>query len=86
MTTLTVTIEDKKTEKAVKAILDALSLNYRVHKKAAEAASADRPLNKAEKAMYNRLKRSFEQIKLHQEGKIELPDIDELLIQLEDEL
>ncbi len=82
MTTLTVTIEDKKTEKAVKAILDALSLNYRVHKKAEKAASADRPLNTAEKAMYNRLKRSFEQIKLHQEGKIELPDARQLLNEL----
>ncbi len=86
MTTLTVTIEDKKTEKAVKAILDALSLNYRVHKKAEEVKPAERPLNKAEKAMYNRLKRSFEYIKLDQEGKIELPGIDEVLSPLENEL
>lgn len=30
MTTLTVNIEDKKTEKAVKAVLEALGLNYEI--------------------------------------------------------
>lgn len=32
MTTLTVNINDKKTEKAVKAVLDALGLNYSIDK------------------------------------------------------
>jgi len=41
-----------------------------------------RPLNKAELRIYKRLKRSFEQIKLHQEGKIELRDARELLKEL----
>jgi len=40
---------------------------------------ANPPLNKAEQELYNRLKRSFKQIKLHQEGKIELRDARTLL-------
>jgi len=43
---------------------------------------ATRPLTKAEKRVYNKLKRSFEEIKLHQEGKIELRDARELLNEL----
>jgi len=80
MTTLTVNIDNKKSEKAVKAVLDALGLTYNV-----ESAPTDtqRPLNKAEQKVYNRLKKSFEQIKLHQEGKIELRTIEEFLGELE---
>lgn len=79
MTTLTVNIDNKKSEKAVKAVLDALGLSYNV-----EPAKTDseRPLNKAEQKVYNKLKRSFEEIKLHQEGKIELKTIEEVLAQL----
>ena len=79
MTTLTVNIDNKKSEKAVKAVLDALGLSYNV-----ESATADkqRPLNKAEQKVYEKLKRSFEQIRLHQEGKIELKSIEEVLAEL----
>ncbi len=77
MTTLTVNINDKKTEKAVKAIFEALGLSYAEDRKVIQE-----PLNKAEQAMYNRLKNSFEQIKLHQEGKIKLRDARELLDEL----
>ncbi|WP_316805714.1 hypothetical protein [Pedobacter agri] len=83
MTTLTVNINNKKTEKAVKAVLDALGLSYAEDKK---GKVTQEPLNKAEQAMYNRLKNSFEQIKLHQEGKIKLKSIEELLSELEDEI
>ncbi|PWS31871.1 hypothetical protein [Pedobacter paludis] len=83
MTTLTVNINDKKTEKAVKAVLEALGLSYAENKK---NKSTQEPLNKSEQAMYNRLKNSFEQIKLHQEGKIKLRSIEELLSELEDEV
>lgn len=76
MTTLTVNIDNKKSEKAVKAVLDALGLSYNVE---ANIKTEDRPLNKAEQRLYDGLKRSLEQIKLHQEGKIELPDARELL-------
>jgi hypothetical protein len=41
-----------------------------------------KPLNKAERAMYRRLKKSFNQIKLHQEGKIKLKTIEEVLAEL----
>ena len=79
MTTLTVNIDDKKSEKAVKAVLDALGLSYNVNP---SADPAQRPLNKSEQRLYNNLKHSFEQIKLHQEGKIELRDVSELLNEL----
>jgi GTP cyclohydrolase I len=79
MTTLTVNIDNKKTEKAIKAVLDAFGLDYNV---AQNADSAKRPLTKAEQAMYKRLKRSFEQIRLHQEGKIKLPTIEDVLAEL----
>ncbi|RDC57490.1 hypothetical protein DU508_10090 [Pedobacter chinensis] len=79
MTTLTVKIDNKKTEKAVKAVLDALGLSYAEDK---GIKKAQEPLNNAEQAMFNRLKNSFEQIKLHQEGKIKLRDARELLDEL----
>ncbi len=77
MTTLTVNIENKKSEKAVKAMLDALGLNYEVASNSKVKASV-----KAEEEIYNRLKDSFEQIKLHQEGKIELRDAKDFLDEL----
>ena len=83
MTTLTVNIENKKTEKAVKAVLEALGLNYNIEQ---DAKPARRPLNKAEQKVYNNLKHSFEQIKLHKEGKIELQDARTMLLELEAEL
>ena len=78
MTTLTVNIDNKKSEKVVKAVLDALGLSYNVD----VADKAQRPLNKAEQRLYNNLKHSFEQIKLHPEGMIELRDARELLNEL----
>ena len=79
MTTLTVNIDNKKSEKAVKAVLDALGLSYNIE---SNPDPAQRPLNKAEQRVYNNMKRSLEQIKLHQKGKIELRDARELLHEL----
>jgi hypothetical protein len=79
MTTLTVNIDNKKSEKAVKAVLDALGLSYNIE---SNPDQPQRPLNKAEQRVYNNMKRSLEQIKLHQEGKIELRDARELLHEL----
>ena len=81
MTTLTVNIDDKKTEKAIKVVLDAFGLDYNV-KQGADPLANERPLTKSEQAMYNRLKRSFEQIKLHQEGKINLHTIEDVLAEI----
>ncbi len=78
MTTLTVNIEDKKTEKAIKAVLDAFGLDYNVEKATREV----RPLNKQEQKMYDRLERSVKQIKLYKEGKIELKTIEEVLAEI----
>ena len=79
MTTLTVNIENKKSEKAVKAVLDALGLNYEV---ASNIKAKERTPNRAEHTLYKRLKDSFEQINLHQEGKIELRDAKDFLDEL----
>jgi hypothetical protein len=79
MTTLTVNIDNKKSEKAVKAVLDALGLSYNIE---SNPDQAHRPLNKAEQRMYKNMKQSLAQIKLHQEGKIELRDARELLNEL----
>jgi len=79
MTTLTVNIENKKTEKAVKAVFDALGLDYQISQSVAEIK---RPLNKAEQQLYKKLKSSFKDIKLHQEGKLELKTIEEVLAEL----
>ena len=79
MTTLTVNIDDKKTEKAIKAVLDALNLDYSVEQ---QPGTAKRPLNKSEQVIYNRLKKSAEEIKLYKEGKIKLQDATEFLNEL----
>jgi len=79
MTTLTVNIDNKKTEKAVKAVLDAFGLNYSVKQ---GAGPAGRPLNKSEKVIYNSLKRSIVEINLYKEGKIKLQDASEFLNEL----
>jgi hypothetical protein len=79
MTTLTVNIEDKKTERAIKAVLDAFDLNYNIEH---NIASAKRPLNKSEQVIYNRLKKSVEEINLYKEGKIELQSAREFLNEL----
>lgn len=80
MTTLTVNIDNKKSEKAVKAVLDALGLSY---SEEPAQKSTSRKLNKAEQRFYDDLKESFEQIKLHQEGKIELKSIEDVLSDLQ---
>jgi 2-keto-3-deoxy-L-rhamnonate aldolase RhmA len=79
MTTLTVNIEDKKTEKAIKAVLDAFGLDYNVAK---DADVAKRPLSKQEQKMYDRLERSAKQINLYKEGKVEMKTIEEVLAEL----
>jgi len=79
MTTLTVNIDNKKTEKAIKAVLDAFGLDYNIDQRPDAAA---RPLTKSEEVIYARLKRSAEQIKDYQEGKIKLRPIEEVLAEL----
>jgi hypothetical protein len=79
MTTLTVNIDNKKTEKAIKAVLDAFGLNYNIEQ---DADPAKRPLNKSEQVIYNRLKKSIKEINLYKEGKIELQSAREFLNEL----
>lgn len=80
MTRLTVDISNKKSEKAVKAVLEALGLSYDIEQ---YNSSTKKPLNKAEQRVYNNLKNSFEQIKLHQQGKVELQNAKEALAEIE---
>lgn len=79
MNTLTVNIDNKKTEKAIKAVLDAFGLDYNIER---SGTSKSRPLNKSEQVIYNRLKRSAEEIQLFKAGKIELQDANEFLNEL----
>jgi hypothetical protein len=79
MTTLTVNIADKKTEKAIKAVLDAFDLDYSIKQ---QPSPVKRPLNKSEQEIYSRLKKSAEEIKLYKEGKIKLQDATEFLKEL----
>jgi predicted ribosome quality control (RQC) complex YloA/Tae2 family protein len=74
MTTLTVNIDNKKTEKAIKAVLDAFNLDYSVEQR---PGHAKRALNKSEQAIYSRLEKSAEEIRLYKEGKIKLQDATE---------
>jgi hypothetical protein len=83
MTRLTVDIDNRKTEKAIKAVLDAFGLAYYLEH---EAGTAGRPLTQSEQHLYKRLKNSFEQIKLHQQGKIKLQDARAALLEIEAEL
>ena len=78
MTILTVNIDNKKSEKAVKAVLDALGLSYNVE----PAKQETRPLNKAEERIYKNLKKSLEEITRHERGEITLRDARELLNEL----
>ena len=79
MTTLTVNIDDKKTEKAIKAVLDAFGLDYDLSR---DDDRLNRPLNKSEQLIYDRLKKSAEEIRLYKEGKIKLQDAIEFLDEL----
>ena len=79
MTTLTVNIKNKKTEKAIKAVLDAFGLDYDINP---YPDTEKRPLNKSEQVLYNHLKKSAEEIRLYKEGKIELQDATEFLNEL----
>jgi len=79
MTTLTVNIDNKKAEKAIKAVLDALGLNYNIEQ---DVKPVNKVFNKTEQRIYNNLKNSAEQIKLYKEGKLELRDASALLDEL----
>lgn len=78
MTTLTVNIDNKKTEKAIKAILDAFDLDYNIE----HPSSAKRELNKSEEVIYNRLKKSAAEIRQFKEGKIQLQNATDFLNEL----
>jgi hypothetical protein len=81
MTRLTVDINDKKSEKAIKAVLDALGLNYDLEQNI--IPEKQQALNKAEREVYNNLKDSFAQIKLHEDGKIKLQNAKDALAEIE---
>jgi hypothetical protein len=79
MTTLTVNIEDKKTESAIKAVLDAFGLDYNIDER---NDASDKVLSKSEQLIFDRLKKSAKQIKRYKEAKIKLRPIGEVLAEL----
>lgn len=78
MTTLTVNIEDEKTEAAIKAVLEAFGLDYTEQ----HPDITDKALTKSEQEIYDRLSKSAKEIKLYKEGKIKLQDAGEFLNEL----
>ena len=79
MTTLTVNIEDKKTESAIKTVLDAFGLDYNIDER---NDASDKVLSKSEQLIFDRLKKSAKQIKRYKEAKIKLRPIGEVLAEL----
>ncbi len=72
MITFTVSVDDKKSEKVIKAFFDALEIRYNVDQ--APADDLERPLNKKEQQLFNRLKSSLNDIKKWEKGEMELSD------------
>lgn len=70
MTTITVNVNNKKSEKAIKALFEALQLPYEVHKNDVSLRS----LTKDELVLFDRLKDSLSSIKKWEEGDLELND------------
>ena len=69
MTTVTVNIDNEKSEKVVLAVLEALGLSYKT-----EATDSGRPLNKKEQQLFDRLASSFSDIKKWEKGELSLKD------------
>ena len=81
MATFTINTEDKKSEKALKAILKALELDYQIQS-SGKAESKPRPFNKKEKQVFESLKGSLIDIKRWERGEIELKNARDLLNEL----
>jgi hypothetical protein len=78
MTTLTINIDNKKTEKAIRAVLDAFDLDYNVE----NSSSSKRHLNKSEQVIYTRLEKTAREIELYKKGEIELQSAKDFLDEL----
>ncbi|WP_028298020.1 hypothetical protein [Olivibacter sitiensis] len=72
MTTFTVNINDKQSEKVIKAFFDALNIPYQIQ--TGNVDEACRPLNKKEQELFDRLKNSLSDIKKYEKGELELKD------------
>ncbi len=81
MATFMVSTADKKSEKALKAILNALKLNYEIKSKD-EVELKSRPFNKKEKQIFESLKNTFIDIKKWERGELEFKDAKTLLDEL----
>ncbi len=81
MATFMVSTDDKKSEKVLKAFLNALELNYEIKSKD-EVEPKVRPFNKKEKQIYESLKSSLTDIKKWERGELELKSAKDLLNEL----
>lgn len=81
MATFMVSTDDKKSEKVLKAFLNALELDYEVKSKD-EAEPKSRPFNKKEKQIFESLKNTFLDIKKWEKGELEFKDAKTLLDEL----
>lgn len=81
MATFTINTEDKKSEKALKAILKALDIDYQVES-SNKAESKPRIFNKKEKQIFESLKGSLTDIKKWKRGEIEFKNARDFLNEL----
>ncbi|MEX8549013.1 MAG: hypothetical protein V5804_15550 [Mucilaginibacter sp.] len=81
MATFTINTEDKKSEKALKAILKVLEIDYQVQS-LNKAESKPQPFNKKEKQLYESLKNTFHDIEKWKKGELEFKDARTLLDEL----
>ncbi len=81
MATFMVSTDDKKSEKVLKAFLNALELNYEIKSKD-EVEPKVRPFNKKEKQIYESLKSSLTDIKKWERGELGLKSAKDLLNEL----
>ncbi len=81
MATFMVSTENKKSEKALKAFLNALEINYKIENKDKSEAES-RPLNKKEKQIFESLKNTFIDVKKWERGELEFKDAKTFLDEL----
>lgn len=81
MAIFVVSTDDKKSEKVLKAFLNALEIDYKIEDKD-EVEQQSRPLNKKEKQIFESLKGSLIDIKKWEKGELEFKDAKTFLDEL----
>lgn len=78
MATIRIDIKNKRSQKILLAVVEALGLRYHLEDNNVSEAK----FSKKEEEAYNRFKDSLSEIKQHQAGTLQLQTIDEFLAEL----